>query len=151
MITFLIIFLGNRALSNQKLGENIARKSGLIANLVLDALNGDHLVQITTTRGKVYIGWILLGPGISREGKVEDVAVAPLFSGHRDPDTQKFTPDIDYSLALFKLAELLEKDDDELNTQIPKRPEMSVVIPMGEIALIRRHNDELDEFFYPMN
>ena len=81
--------------------QTLARKSGLIANEVLEALKGNHLLQITTTRGKVYIGRVLLGPGIYREGKVEEIAVAPLFSGHRDPSTQEIYLDLDDSLALL--------------------------------------------------
>ena len=49
-------YVDNRVFTEEKLGRQIARKSGLIANVVLDALVGAHLVQITTLRGKVYIG-----------------------------------------------------------------------------------------------
>ena len=149
-VATLIIFVGNRVLPDYELGEQIARKSGLVANVVLDALNGSYLVQITTTRGKVYIGWVLLGPGISREGKVEDIAVAPLFSGHRDPNTQKMMLDIDYSLALDELTDLAKKDEGAVDDYIPQKEEMSVVIPMGEIALIRRHSEALEGYFFPM-
>ena len=147
LIALLGIGVGNLQLTERKLGERIARKSGLIANVVLDALDEHHLVQITTTRGKVYVGWIFLGPGISREGKVEDVAVAPLVSGHRDPITQVVALDIDYSIALDEYAGLvrLVKGVDAMQSQ--RQPEMSVVIPMGEIALIRRYNEELVESF----
>ena len=150
LISMLIIGIGNLVLTDRKLGEQIARKSGVIANVVLDAQNDEQLVQITTTRGKVYVGWVLLGPGISRDGKVEDIAVAPLFSGHRDPNTQQMLLDIDYSLALDELADLAEKEDEEIDARIPRRAEMSVVIPMGEIALIRRHDEVLKRYFVPM-
>lgn len=145
------IRVGNMAFTDREMDEQIARKSGLIANVVLDALAEDHLVQITTTRGKVYVGWVILGPGISREGKVEDVAVVPLYSGHRDPTTQKVTLDIDYSLALDEYDEIFQNESNVVDTQSPHRPEMSVVIPMGEIALIRLHNDEIERYFFPMN
>ena len=144
-------YLDNWLLTDEELGVQIARKSGLIANVVLDALAGDHLVQITTLSGKVYIGWILLGPGVSRKGDVEDIAVVPLYSGHRDRETQRAIKDIDYSVALLEYAELVKGDGEEVDLRSPQRPEMSVVIPIGEIALIRRHSEELEQFFFPID
>ncbi len=144
------IRVGNRILTERGLGERVARKSALIANVVLDALDDDYLVQITNTRGKIYVGWILLGPGISRDGKLEDVAIAPLYSGHRHPTTQEMIRDIDYSLALDEYRERVKKENRDDDMGVPPNAEMSVVIPMGEIALIRRHNEDLEEFFFPM-
>lgn len=58
--------------------------------------------------------------------------------------------DVDYLLALFRLAELDREENGQTGSRIPKQAEMSVVVPTGEIALIRRFNEELDEFFFPM-
>lgn len=144
-------YVDNRLLSDDELGIRIARKSGLIANVVLDALAADHLVQVTTVRRKVYIGYVLLGPGISREGNVADIAIVPLYSGHRVEKTQRLVEDIDYSRALFNYANLVYEEGEEVDVLSPQRPEMSVVIPIGEIALIRRHTEGLSESFLPID
>ena len=147
IIVGLGIWGGNARLSDREVGVQIARKTGLIATVVLDALDEDHLIQITTTRGKVYVGWIFLGPGISGDGKIEDVAIAPLASGHRNTTTQKAILDIDYSVALDIFAEEVNKEDEHGASQLQLQQEMSVVIPMGELALIRRYNQELAKVF----
>lgn len=140
-------YVDNRILTENELGEQIARKSGLIANIVLDALIAKHLVQITTLRGKVYIGWVMLGPGLSRTGTLADIAVVPLYSGHRDEKTQLVVRDIDYSQALYEYAKLIKAEESEVDELSPQHPDMSVMIPMGEIALIRRHTESLTESF----
>ena len=145
------IALGNRAKSKDKVSAELARASGLIANELLDALDGSHLVQITTVRGKVYIGWILRGPGISMQGKVEDIAIVPLLSGHRDPETQQVRLDLDYTLALREYEKIVRHENESGNLDSRRNSEMSVVIPMVEIALIRRHSEELSDMFLPVD
>ena len=143
LIAILVPLISNRVLSDRKVGMRIARKSSLIANVVLDALDERFLVQITTARGKMYIGWVMHGPGISQQGQLADIAVVPLFSGHRDVNTQELSKDIDYSDALTSYRSRIKSDSEVTNTGSPEETELSVVIPIGEIALIRWHSEEL--------
>ena len=143
------VYFGNLKLTDREISERIARQSGNVANIVLDAQIGNHLAQVTTVRGKVYIGWLSFGPGLSKLGKPQDLAVVPLYSGHRDPVTQRVSMDVDYSFALDEYIELVNRGESEgtgVNEARTKPPrQMSVVIPIEEVALVRRYNEELTE------
>ena len=152
LIAFLLIVCGNRLLTDDERRNRIARKSSLIASTVLDSQEGSYLGQVTTMRGKVYVGWITLGPGLSKEGKPQDIAVVPLYSGHRNPSTQEMILDIDYSSALAIRSQSVESMATTMEDTRENPPkEMSVVIPVEEIALIRRHDLELAESFLKTN
>lgn len=90
-IVFVAVGIENLFVRSDSVWEKAARRTGEIPNLVLDALAESRLVQLTTVRGKVYVGWIGFGPPLSRRGEIFDIAVVPLFSGFRDKDTQKAT------------------------------------------------------------
>lgn len=130
--------------SEQEVMEKLARDRGWMENFILDALNYRYLVQITTVRRKVYVGWIQEGPGASPndDGRVEDIAMVPLYSGHRSRETQAVRIDSNYSSAIqetvmTKLSEEERRDEDLVNKVLD---ELSVVIPINEIALMRRYS-----------
>ena len=148
LLALLMVWIGNKLRSSTEVAEELARQSGFSANLILDALNEYHLLQITTIRNKVYVGWLSIGPGISAQGNILDLAVVPLFSGHRDPFTQKMVLDIAYAAALEKqLLNGLTRRTAANNSLETSLQELSVVIPTNEILLIRRHTMDLHEVF----
>lgn len=145
MVAALLVLLGNIVFSREKLGARIARDSGLIGTVVLDALEGNHLLQVTTVRNKVYVGWILTGPGMSKRGNVEDIAIVPLFGGFRDQQSHNVVLNTDYSTDVNAYADGLKVSNDSASDQSVVSPEMSVIIPMGEIALLKRFQGKLLE------
>ena len=138
-----------------------AAESGLIPTLILKALDQSTLVEITTFRRKSYVGWIIRGPGISKQGRMSDVAVLPLYSGYRNRLDLTLLLTTDYSCAHDKM---LEKDntskgmslskadvsgkDKELRESIEEiGHQMSVVLPLDDIASIRPYIPSLTDAF----
>ena len=145
---------------------NSSRDSGLIPSMILDALDDYTLLEITTFRRKSYIGWIRTGPGISKEGRMMDVAILPLQSGYRDKSDLTLHMTTDYANALDKrVADILEEswnqiaEDSTCMNPSKKEPDekdlaieevvrqMSVVIPLTDIASIRPYDFELRDVF----
>ena len=111
VLATLLVLVSNLIYTREKVGEKIARESGLIGKIVLEALDGDHLLQVTTVRNKVYVGWILTGPGMSKQGKVEDVAIVPLYGGFRDPSSHRVLINVNYASDV-SFSVNMEKEDD---------------------------------------
>ena len=137
VLVVVLVYGGNRAYPIEKIGEASARGSGLIGRTLIDALDGDYLIQITTVRNKVYVGWIMRGPGVSSEGLIKDIAIAPLYAGYRAEQTHLVELNADYSAYVKNVVDSHPNssrlDADEI------RSELSVIVPIGEIALIKRH------------
>lgn len=142
VVAAVLVLIGNLVFSREKLGARIARDSGLVGTMVLDALEGNHILQVTTVRNKVYVGWILTGPGISNRGKVEDIAIVPLLGGFRDQQSQNVVLNTDYSSDVSRFVIGVKASTDSLSEQSAVSPESSVIIPMGEIALLKRIQDD---------
>ncbi len=151
IVVLATLLIGNRRRTKDEIRVEIARESGLIPQLILDAVDERCLVQVTTARRKVYIGWIWMGPSITDRGQINDFAIMPMQSGYRDRATHEVYLKTDYREALrHYLYEpttqgLLSKRDLEV-----RRREMSVVVPVGEITLIRRYIDNLSELFHDL-
>ena len=144
VVAFIVRAIDHWINPEQKVMEKLARDRGWMENFILDALNYGYLVQVTTVRRKVYVGWIQEGPGASPndDGRVEDIAMVPLYSGHRNRANQAVRIDSNYSSEIqetfmTKLSEEERKDDDLVNKVLG---ELSVVIPINEIALMRRYS-----------
>lgn len=142
-----------------------AAESGLIPTLILEALNQSTLVEITTFRRKSYVGWITKGPGISTKGRMLDVAILPLHSGYRDESDLTLLLTTDYTPAHVKMLDIaierynksmgknLSKADfagkgDELKEFVEEiGNQMSVVLPLNDIASIRPYIPSLKDTF----
>lgn len=130
-------------------------ESGLIPALILEALDQSTLVEITTFRRKSYVGWIIRGPGISKQERMSDVAVLPLYSGYRNRLDLTLLLTTDYSRVHDKIlnAENAEKadiseEDEGLRESIEKIGyQMSVVLPLDDIASIRPYIPSLTDAF----
>lgn len=142
-VATLLVLIGNLVYSREKVGLKVAKESGLVGRTILEALEGHQLIQINTVRNKVYIGWILTGPGMSQQGKVEDVAIVPLYGGFRSQESQRIVLNVNYSTDVRSYERRLKESD--LDSPEHRQPDLSVVIPMGEIALIKRPPTDLDE------
>ena len=136
VIAFLLAFLLNRLVNllirRDKVVEEINRESSLINALVLDALHEKHLIQVTTIRGKVYIGWIWMGPRFTRNSELREVPIVPLMSGHRDITNQNMKIDFSYAPAIEVVSAL---------------EDLSIYIPIDEVALIRKHDFDVERSF----
>ena len=128
----------------KKVARKLARNHGWMVNFVLDTLDEGGLVQITTVRGKVYVGWMQKGEGsFLIDGKIEDIAIVPLYSGHRSPESQVVTTDSNYSILIDQAIEGLSPRDREDEAKVNEAlSEFGVVIPCEEIALMRRYSRE---------
>lgn len=130
-----ICWTWNRRHPEDVIKERLARDFGLIGNMLVDVANDAALVQVTTMRGKVYVGWLASVPGVSRDGVVQDIALVPLMSGYRDPATQSVVEELNYSNAIRAYG----KDVREEAALPSFFEQFSVLIPMAEVCLIRRH------------
>ena len=147
ILALIAVLILNYIFRWQEIVVKIARTSGLIPNLALDAVDQEWLVQVTTIRRKVYVGWIWRGLAITPKGEMPDLMLLPLRSGHRDPNTAQVNFDTHYAAALWKFIDELKSEnlsDEEVDERMV---EMTVVIPVSEISLIRRHSEELEDEF----
>ena len=147
-IVYGILVIGNRRRTKDEILVELARESGLIPNLILDAVDERCLVQVTTVRRKVYIGWIWIGPSITDRGQINDFSIIPMKSGYRDRKTQQVHINTEYREVirqyLYEPATQGVLSNEVLEA---RRQELSVVIPVVEITLIRRYVDNLTELF----
>lgn len=104
--------------------------------MVLDAFDKHWFVQVTTVRRKVYVGFIRQGSAINQRGEIPDFAIMPVFSGYHDRDTLE--KHIDVSDAYLSVVEKLSHQKLSRDEAVVQAQESSVVIPVSEIALIRR-------------
>ena len=133
----------------KKANEKVARESGPLANFIVNAMKSLYRVQITTIRDKVYVGVIRMGSGVSSGKVIQDIEVIPIASGYRHPTTHKVMINTDYSAVLAKLlptkrvasGQFTEQEADE------RLYELSVNMPLSEVALIRKYSDELNALF----
>ena len=147
-VALLTIRIGNSRREKDEVRERIARASGLIPQLLLDAVNERCLVQVTTARRKVYVGWIWMGPSITERGQISDVAILPMVSGYRDRETQEVHLVTDYKGAIKRyIHDPIERNLLSAEQLETRRREMSVVIPTIEITLIRRFIENLSAQF----
>lgn len=147
-VALLIIRIGNSRWGKDELRDKIARASGLIPQLVLDAVKERSLVQVTTSRRKVYVGWIWMGPSITERGQISDVAILPMASGYRDRETQEVHLVTEYKRAMKQyIHDPIERNLLSNEQQETRRREMSVVLPITEITLIRRYLENLSTHF----
>lgn len=137
----------NALADRRKALETASRASGEIPSLILDALNRKFLLEVTLRSRKVYVGWILRGPGIANDGAMVDVAISPLSSGYRDSMTLAvvLTTDFEPSYRNEQLSEdsieVTHLIDDQLDQY---GRDTSVLIPLSEIVAIRPFNVEIN-------
>lgn len=93
------------------------------------------------------MGWVWRGLAITPKGELSDLVILPLRSGYRDRNTLQVSFDTHYADALGKFIDELKSNNLSYEEQEERMKEMTVVIPVSEISLIRRHSEELkDEF-----
>lgn len=141
IFALLLGFVDNRIHSSRDVGIALARERGWMENFILDAVNGHYAVQITTIRRKVYIGWLQEGAGgIPADGVIDDIGIVPLYSGYRNRLTLSVEIDAKFSTTvnerILNLPESQRRDRQIINSVVE---DMVVVIPINEIALMRRH------------
>ena len=92
--------------------------------LLVDALlyKDEHLVEITLTGGKVYVGWVLGAAGIVNRRYIE---LLPLLSGYRSSDTRSISYTYNYAGVLQRLT----PGDDA--------GQIRVVVSLGDVEIAR--------------
>lgn len=146
-ITVVRVLVENTIRDNSSALQSLVRESGLIPRLILDAADSREVVEVVTFRRKVYIGWIASGPGITSKGQLVDVAILPAWSGYRDEKTLNLEIESYYGNVLRDVRNGEEgiqtgQDSDQLLTQ-----RLSVLIPVSDIASIRRFSKEVYDRF----
>lgn len=147
LLAVIAILLLNRIFKWEKILVRMARASGLIPIFALDAVDQGWLIQVTTIRRKVYVGWVWRGLAITPKGELPDLMIVPLRSGYRDRNTLQVSFDTHYAFALGKFIDELQSKNLSSKEQEERMKEMTVVIPVNEISLIRRHSEELKAEF----
>ena len=146
LIAIVYVLTSNKRNPANAVKTKIARESGLIPSLVIDAVKDVPLVQLTTTERVVYVGWIFIGPMISEQGEISDVAIFPLRSGYLDHETQEIRLQIDNrerfrDYILDQVTQGLLKMN-EINARLQ---EMSVLLPIANVNSMTRYVEELDK------
>ena len=135
-----VLIVLNKVHQEYAVAEEIARERGLIENFILDATRRYYEVQVTTVRGRVYVGVLVQGPDfLPIDGKIESIAIVPIESGYRDPVLQSVKLEENNWQAIedriLAIPEEVRQDDVRISTLLN---ELSVVIPINEIALLKR-------------
>lgn len=102
----------------------IDRKNDPFEILLRESLGDNDIIAVTLKNGKVYIGKIStnLNPAFA----VESIHLLLSRSGHRDPDTQKLTLDVDYDETLAVYRKPVEREFQEKLEEVVKEfPDIS--------------------------
>ena len=110
----------------------------LIECLMQEALEsrGRQLVEVSTKTSKSYIGFAQYS-SVATAGGESDIAVAPVASGFRCPDTRELRITTDYTSVLL----------DKTLTDEDLRNDFRIVIPRAEVASARRFDPVAYERF----
>ena len=125
----------------------LARKQGMFSNLVVDVIDSFQLVQITTIRNKVYVGWLQHSPLVVGEGgEITDLAILPVSSGYRDSTTQEVHLTVDYYEILKPYSSNTLSSEGNIEKQrdiLSQLDDLDLALPRSEIASIRRYSPKL--------
>ena len=133
-------FVANYWYTNRMAREAAMKDAGLIPEILIDAQISDTSIEITTKSRKIYIGWVIEGPGITKKGEIADVAIVPVESGYRDEATLKRTTTTNYAKVIDGLLE-----DGVAPDEIERV--MRIAIPISEIVSIRPFSVEIRQKF----
>ena len=112
-----------------------ARENGELAGIfITEAIGTGRYVEISMDTGRVYIGHIVeSGIGMSSQF---DFMIVPLFSGHRDRETNE-----------LKLTQSYSRAIDEINAQGKRREELRICMALSRVVLVRFFDPSLRTFF----
>ena len=116
--------VGNLLCSKDAADRSAAERSGRMREVLLhDAMKAGELVEVSLRTGKSYVAMVLriVGP----QPRDSDVALAPILSGYRHPETRELYLTTPYSPLLGD-----PPDPDRLS-------ELRVVVPISEIVSVR--------------
>lgn len=119
-------FLGKQAAADRE----ILNRQNPFDMLMREALGTRRLVSVTVSNGKVYIGRVRTAPNPAFDTESIDLVVSR--SGHRDPETQNMTIDIDYDKTLEEMRnDLRDQFIAELSDVYAQNPEADDDVLLG--------------------
>lgn len=86
----------------------ISRKQDPLEMFLRRALGDGSLISVSTKSGKVYVGKLRVT--FSPAFPMDSISLWPLYSGHRDKDSQKLVLDFDYEAYYSKFSQELEAE-----------------------------------------
>ena len=146
VLTPLVLNWRNSTSPNELAKEGMFEDGDLIAWVLQDALPTGSLVEITTKHGKSYIGSPQLIQPPRRPGRRDtDIALLPVFSGYRKPDTRELVLTSDYR-PILKFLEARGPVIDDLSAE-----NLLIALRYGEIVSARRFNTQAYRFLNSMS
>lgn len=126
-------------------------KGDLLELLLAESTERQVFVELSLRSGKSYIG-LALNSGLQADSE-SDVALFPLASGYRDPETQELEITTYYAAViqewLTESEELEESSDEpeETEKRLANPEDFRIVVPMSEIVSVRLFDLDLYERF----
>lgn len=126
-------------------------KGDLIELLLAESTERQVFVELTLRSGKSYIG-LALNSGLQAHNE-SDIALIPLASGYRDPDSQELEITTYYAAVIDEWLEELEEENErpdqpqETEKRLENLEDFRIVIPMSEIVSARLFDLDVYERF----
>lgn len=126
-------------------------KGNLIELLLAESTERQVFVELSLRSGKSYIG-LVLNSGLHAFSE-SDIALIPLASGYREPDTQELEITTYYAAVIDGWLEELEdpgrwsEESEELKNELDDPEDFRIVVPMAEIVSARLFDLDVYERF----
>ena len=126
-------------------------KGDLIELLLAESTERQLYAELSLRTGKSYIG-LALNSGLQAHGE-SDIALIPLASGYREPDTQKLKITTYYAEVIDEWLDELEESREgsqeleESEERLDDLKDFRIVVPMSEIVSARLFDLEVYERF----
>ena len=126
-------------------------KGDLIELLLAESTERQAFVELTLRSGKSYIG-LALNSGLQAHDE-SDIALIPLASGYRDPDTQELEITTYYAPVIDEWLEELEEENErpaprqEMEPRLENLEDFRIIVPMSELVSARLFDLDVYERF----
>lgn len=152
LITLLAFYLCEAEIKKQNQRAPAAQQQDMkkldaVLNLVIDAAENQRPVKVSLKSRKVYIG-IIPGEQFERTD-IDNLALIPYYSGHRDKDTLQLTFDSNY-IEVYEKNGIFTPDSESVTADsLSRLDNFRIVIRMNEVESISFF--DMDAYFSDFN